>query len=60
MYIVFIAYPLRDTKACLSPIFPNNSTNNFELKIGKKSKFDRNQLKLSTQHKNMYTYRKKL
>ena len=28
------------------------------LKIHKKSKFDRNQLKLSTQHKNMYMYQK--
>ena len=28
------------------------------LKIRKRSKFDRNQLKLSTQHKNMYMYRK--
>ena len=26
------------------------------LKIHKKSKFDQNQLKLSTQHKNMYMY----
>ena len=30
------------------------------LKIHKKSKFDRNQLKLSTQHKDMYKYQKKL
>ena len=30
------------------------------LKIRKKSKFDRNQLKLSTQHKYMYMYQKKL
>ena len=30
------------------------------LKIRKKSNFDRNQLKLSTQHKNMYMYQKKL
>ena len=30
------------------------------LKINKKSNFDRNQLKLSTQHKNMYMYQKKL
>ena len=30
------------------------------LKIHKKSNFDRNQLKLSTQHKNMYMYQKKL
>ena len=30
------------------------------LKIYKKSDFDRNQLKLSTQHKNMYMYQKKL
>ena len=30
------------------------------LKIHKKSKFDRNQLKLSTQHKNMYMYQKKI
>ena len=30
------------------------------LKICKKSKFDQNQLKLSTQHKNMYMYQKKL
>ena len=29
-------------------------------KIHKKSNFDRNQLKLSTQHKYMYTYQKKL
>ena len=29
------------------------------LKIRKKSNFDRNQLKLSTQHKNMYMYQKK-
>ena len=28
------------------------------LKIHKKSYFDRNQLKLSTQHKNMYTHQK--
>ena len=28
------------------------------LKIRKKSNFDRNQLKLSTQHKNMYMYQK--
>ena len=27
-------------------------------KIRKKSNFDRNQLKLSTQHKNMYMYQK--
>ena len=30
------------------------------LKICKKSNFDRNELKLSTQHKNMYMYQKKL
>ena len=30
------------------------------LKIRKKSNLDRNQLKLSTQHKNMYVYKKKL
>ena len=30
------------------------------LKIHKKSSFDRNQLKLAIQHKNMYTYQKKL
>ena len=30
------------------------------LKIRKKSNFDRNQLKLSTQHKYMYMYQKKL
>ena len=30
------------------------------LKIHKKSKFDWNQLKISTQHKNMYMYQKKL
>ena len=30
------------------------------LKIHKKSNFDRNQLKFSTQHKNMYMYQKKL
>ena len=30
------------------------------LKIHKKSNFDRNQLKLSTQHKYMYVYQKKL
>ena len=30
------------------------------LKIHKKSNFDRNQLKLSTQHKNMYMNQKKL
>ena len=30
------------------------------LKIRKKSKLDRNQLKLSTQHKNMYMYQEKL
>ena len=30
------------------------------LKICKKSNFDRNQLKLSTQHKYMYMYQKKL
>ena len=30
------------------------------LKNRKKSKFDRNQLKLATQHKNMYMYQKKL
>ena len=30
------------------------------LKIYKKSKFDLNQLKLSTQHKNMYMHQKKL
>ena len=30
------------------------------LKSVKKSKFDRNQLKLSTQHKNMYMHQKKL
>ena len=30
------------------------------LKICKKSNFDRNQLKLSTQHKNMYMHQKKL
>ena len=29
-------------------------------KICKKSKLDRNQLKLSTQHKNMYMYQKKI
>ena len=29
-------------------------------KIDKKSNFDRNQFKLSTQHKNMYMYQKKL
>ena len=30
------------------------------LKIRKKSNFDRNQLKLETQHKNMYMYQEKL
>ena len=30
------------------------------LKIRKKSNFDRNQLKISTQHKNMYMYQNKL
>ena len=30
------------------------------LKIHKKSNFDRNQLKLDTQHKNMYMYQKKI
>ena len=30
------------------------------LKIHKKSNFDRNQLKFSTQHKNMYMYQEKL
>ena len=30
------------------------------LKIRKKSNFDRNQLKLSMQHKNMYMYQKKI
>ena len=30
------------------------------LKIHKKSKFDRNQLKLATQHKNMYMYQEKI
>ena len=30
------------------------------LKIRKKSNFDRNQLKLSTQHKYMYMYQEKL
>ena len=30
------------------------------LKIRKKSKFDRNQLKLSTQHKDMYMHKEKL
>ena len=30
------------------------------LKIRKKSKLDRNQLKLSTQHKNMYMYQEKI
>ena len=30
------------------------------LKNRKKSNFDRNQLKLATQHKNMYMYQKKL
>ena len=30
------------------------------LKIHKKSNFDRNQLKISTQHKNMYMYQEKL
>ena len=30
------------------------------LKICKKSNFDQNQLKLSTQHKYMYMYQKKL
>ena len=30
------------------------------LKICKKSKFDQNQVKLSTQHKYMYMYQKKL
>ena len=30
------------------------------LKIHKKSNFDRNHLKISTQHENMYTYQKKL
>ena len=35
---------------------------NFEatLKIHKKSNFDRNPLKISTQHKYMYVYQKKL
>ena len=31
-----------------------------KLKIRKNLKFDRNQLKLSIQHKNMYMYQKKL
>ena len=30
------------------------------LKIHKKSNFDQNQLKLSTKHKNMYMYQKKI
>ena len=30
------------------------------LKIRKKSNFDRNQLKLATQHKNMYMHQEKL
>ena len=30
------------------------------LKIHKKSNFDQNQLKVSTQHKNMYMYQEKL
>ena len=30
------------------------------LKISKKSNFDCNQLKISTQHKNMYMYQKKI
>ena len=30
------------------------------LKIHKKSNFDRNQLKLDTQHKNIYMYQKKI
>ena len=30
------------------------------LKIRKKSNFDRNQLKLETQHKNMYMYQEKI
>ena len=30
------------------------------LKIHKKSNFDRNQLKLDTQHKNMYMHQKKI
>ena len=38
-------------------LWPNFGAN---LKIHKKSKFDRNQLKHFTQHKNMYMYQKKL
>ena len=38
---------------CLWPNFGATS------KIHKKSNFDQNQLKLPTQHKNMYTYQKK-
>ena len=38
-------------------VWPNFGVN---LKIRKKSNFDQNQLKLSTQCKNMYVYQKKL
>ena len=38
----------------------NTPLYNITLKICKKSNFDRNQLKLNTQHKYMYTYQKKL
>ena len=47
------------------PVIYSNSTGYFvkflaALKIHKKSNFDRNQLKLSKQHKNMYMYQEKL
>ena len=47
-----VIYPQSNIKG----LWPNFKAT---LKIRKKSNFDRNQLKLSTQHKYMYMYQKK-
>ena len=49
--VTFLGFPTNEL---------NRATFGTTLKIHKKFKFDQNQLKLSTQHKNMYMYQKKL
>ena len=54
-----IASPIFKERPCtiVQGLWPNFGAT---LKIHKKSNFDQNQFKLSTQHKYMYMYQKKL
>ena len=55
LLVILVKFGQRPCTIIVQGLWPNFGAT---LKIHKKSNFDRNQLKLSTQHKNMYMYQK--